>query len=63
MNKAGFLRRAVIVYGLGWLFVHQFLSDSRTIASAEMRHIGNVGIVVIAVWGIVTLLASRARGK
>ena len=63
MNKAGFLRRALIACGLGWLFVHQFLSDSRIIASAEMRHIGRVGIVVIAVWGIVTLLASRARGK
>jgi hypothetical protein len=58
-RKSGFIRKAIILIALGWLFAHVLVSNGHVVRSQEMRGIAQVAIVVMTAWGIVTLLANR----
>lgn len=59
MDKSGFLRRSILICGIAYLFLYCFLSDNSTIGDAHILNFAGVMIVVIAAWGIITLLAKR----
>jgi len=60
MNKRGLIRKTLIVVGLTWLWLNFFFSDSRFISNPAQRRAGQIAVLVIAVWGVITLLADRA---
>lgn len=59
MSKSGFIRKAIIIAALTWAWVHFFFSDGQYIQSPNLRRFGQIAIVIMSVWGIITLLAHR----
>ena len=59
MRKSGFIRKALIMLGLAWLWFHFFLSGSQFIQSGHLRRVARVAVVAIAVWGVLALLSHR----
>ncbi len=58
-RKSGFIRKALILMGLCILFTQIFLSTGQYIRNSEMRDFAELALVVMTVWGIITLLANR----
>ena len=59
MNKSGFVRKTLLIAGLAWSWFFCFLSDSHYIQSQFLLWFGRIAVVVIAVWGVLTLLSQR----
>lgn len=59
MSKSGFIRRTLIITGLTWVWFHFFLSEGHYIRSQYLLRFGRIAVVVIAVWGVLTLLSQR----
>jgi len=59
MNKSVFVRKTLLIAGLAWLWCYCFLSDSHYIQSQFLLRFGRIAVVVIAVWGVLTLLSQR----
>jgi hypothetical protein len=61
MSKSGFIRKTLIIAALTWAWFHFFLSGGHYVRSPSLLRFGRIAVVVMAVWGVITLLAHRMR--
>ena len=63
MRKGGFIRKALLVGAITWVFGEVFFSSGLVIQSPSLLLLGRIALLVVAAWAVITLLAQRVEKR